>query len=160
MKALVVYSSQTGNTREMAETICGALPDGTLMTTLEEAPEPSEYDFVAVGFWLQAGKPNPASAVFLERLKNHPGVFLFATHGARPGSDHAKAALDHARDLARGATIVGTFSCFGEVNPKALKKAKSKPQPPAWLADAPHAIGHPDSEDRKNLIAAIKAALG
>ncbi|MGB5749252.1 MAG: hypothetical protein WBM69_19885 [Desulfobacterales bacterium] len=32
-------------------------------------------------------------------------------------------------------------------NTKVLEKAKSKPKPPAWIADAPNAVGHPDEAD-------------
>ena len=39
MKALVVYASQTGNTKNLAETVCTALPAGTLLCTVDEAPD-------------------------------------------------------------------------------------------------------------------------
>jgi len=74
-------------------------------------------------------------------------LFLFATHGAAAGSDHALNAMDHAKSLATEADILGTYSCQGEVNPKVLEKAKSKPEPPVWIADAPNASGHPDEAD-------------
>ena len=126
----VVYSSQTGNTKKLAETVCEALPAGTQMYAVDEAPDPTAYDFLALGFWLQGGKPDPKSANYLARLKGHPNVFLFATHGAHPGSVHATSAMAHAQALAEGATVAGSFSCYGEVNPKVLEKVKAKPQPP------------------------------
>ena len=58
------------------------------------------------------------------------------------GSDHARNAMDAARSLAPEAEIIGTYSCQGQVNPKVLEKARNKPQPPVWLADAPSASGH------------------
>ena len=160
MKALVVYASQTGNTKNLAETVCTALPAGTLLCTVDEAPDPAEFDFVALGFWLKAGKPEPKSAAFLERLKGHNKLFLFASHGARPDSDHARNAMQQACSLAEGASIAGTFSCQGEVSTKILAKAGSKPQPPVWVDDAPQAAGHPDQTDRQNLLNALQAALG
>ncbi|MCA1793209.1 MAG: flavodoxin family protein [Desulfobacteraceae bacterium] len=39
-------------------------------------------------------------------------VFLFATHGAAKESDHAKAAMDYAVSLLRGAEVVGTTVCW------------------------------------------------
>ncbi len=159
MKALVVYSSQTGNTKKLAETVCQALPAGTLMCLADDAPDPTDYDLVALGFWLQGGKPDPNSSTYLARLKGHPNVFLFATHGARPGSDYAANAMAHAHALAEGATVVGSFSCYGEVNPKVLEKVKAKTQPPVWLDDAAEAVGHPESSDLDNLLTALKAVL-
>ena len=151
MKSLVVYSSQTGNTRKLAEALCQALPPGTLLSNVDEAPDPGDFDFVAVGFWLQAGKPDPKSQAYLEKVKGHTRLFLFATHGANPDSEHANNAMAAARAIVDGATVAGCFSCYGEVNPKVLEKVKAKPQPPAWLDDAPNAVGHPNASDLENL---------
>jgi flavodoxin len=159
MKALVVYSSQTGNTKKLAEAVHEQLPADTLLCSVDEAPEPADYDFIAVGFRLQAGKPDPKSAGFLERLKGHNRLFLFATHGANPDSEHAQAAMAHAQSLAEGATVAGTFNCFGAVNPKVLEKVKAKPQPPVWLDDAADAVGHPDPADLDRLRRSLDAAL-
>ena len=74
-------------------------------------------------------------------------LFLFATHGAPAGSRHAFAAKDHARSLAPDAHILGTYSCQGEVNPKVLEKARSKPEPPLRIVDAPSASSHPYETD-------------
>lgn len=159
MKSIVVYSSRTGNTKKLAEVACGALPAGTQMYTVDEAPDPSAYDFVALGYWLQGGKPDPQSSAYLERLKGHKSIFLFATHGASPDSEHSRMAVEDARSLARGAMVAGTFCCYGEVNPTVLEKVKAKPQPPVWLDDAPNAVGHPDQKDLESLRAALTAVL-
>jgi flavodoxin-like protein len=101
---------------------------------------------VAVGFWLQAGKPDPKAAAYLARVKN-ARLFLFATHGAAAGSAHAHNAMDHARTLAPGGSVIGAFSCQGEVNPKVLAKIRSKDPQPPWIQDADGAVGHPNPED-------------
>ncbi|PID73708.1 MAG: flavodoxin family protein [Desulfobacterales bacterium] len=160
MKALIVYSTMTGNTRKLAEAALEVLPADALAVAVEDAPDPAEFDFVIVGFWLKAGKPDPKSADYLKKAKGHKNLFLFATHGARPGSDHAENAMRHAVSLAEGARVSGTFGCFGEVDPGKLEMVKAKPQPPVWLADAPDAAGHPDAADLENLKAALRAAMG
>ncbi len=155
MKSLVVYSSQTGNTKKLAEAVHEVFTGGKDIYPIADAPDPGGYDLVAVGFWLQAGKPDPKTADYLHRIGSGKRLFLFATHGAASGSDHAKNAMDHARGLAPGALLAGIFSCPGEVNPKVLEKVRAKPQPPVWLDDAPKAIGHPDDTD----IEAIKRVV-
>jgi flavodoxin len=157
MKSLIVCSTQTGNTQKLAQAVYDALPDEKALTLVDEAPGPEGYDLVAVGFWLMAGKPDPKAAAYLEGLKADQQVFLFATHGAAKGSDHAQQAMQTARELAAGASVVGTYSCQGEVNPKVLEKVKSKPQPPVWLDDTATAVGHPDEGDLAELKAAIAA---
>lgn len=156
MKSLVVYSSQSGNTQKLAEAAYAALPGEKELMSVDEAPEPEGYDCVAVGFWLQAGKPDPKAAAYLARVKN-TRLFLFATHGAAAGSAHARKAMDHARGLAPDASVIGTFSCQGEVNPKVLDKIRAKDPQPPWIQDAPGAVGHPGAEDIARLDDVINA---
>jgi hypothetical protein len=58
-----------------------------------------------------------------------------------------------------GATVIGTYSCQGEVNPKVLEKIKQKDSPPPWLHEADDAVGHPDDKDIAELKAALKKSL-
>jgi flavodoxin len=146
MKSLVVYSSQTGNTRKLAKAVLEALPDEKAIYPIDEAPDPSDYGFIAVGFWLMGGKPDSKSSEYLSKIGKKP-LFLFATHGAGAGSDHAINGMEVAKSLASESDIKGTYSCQGEVDPKILEKASKNPEPPMWLADAPEAIGHPNSAD-------------
>jgi len=156
MKSLVVYSSQTGNTRKLAERVKACLPGEKVMTSIEAAPEAAGYDLVAVGFWLQGGKPDPKAAAFLQSV-NHMPLFLFATHGAAADSAHAQNAMAQAQELAPDAHIVGLFNCPGEVNPNVLEKISAKTPPPPWIADTGDAVGHPDAEDLARLEDVIKA---
>lgn len=150
-----MMNTQTDNTRKLAYTIHESLPGEKEISFVDDAPAPEAYDFVAVGFWLMAGKPDPKAAAYLEGLKEDQKVFLFATHGAAKGSAHAQQAMQAGRELAAAASVLGTYSCQGEVNPKVLAKVKSKPQPPVWLDDAATAVGHPDEGDLAELKAII-----
>ena len=155
MKTLIVYSSQTGNTEKLAERVYETLAGEKEIFLVNDAPSPEGYDLVAVGFWLQAGKPDPKASEYIQRINGKQPLFLFATHGAKSESDHAKNAMAHAVSLAPGADIVGTFSCQGAVNPKVLDKISARPEPPVWLADAPEAEGHPDENDLTTLVEVI-----
>lgn len=160
MKSLVVYSSQSGNTKKLAEAACLALGDACDLFPVDQAPDPAGYDLVAAGFWLQAGRPDSKSDAFLGRLKDHGGrVFLFATHGAAATSAHARQAMDHAVSAVSPAKIVGTFNCQGAVQPAVLEKVRAKTPPPPWIDDAPSAQGHPDADDLEGLQQALKSSL-
>jgi flavodoxin I len=150
MKTLVVYSSQSGNTRKLADAVFDFIDAEKEIYPVDGAPEPSGYDSVAVGFWLKAGKPDPLSLEFFSKIKAQK-LFLFATHGAATGSAHAEGAMSHARILVPEAKVLGTFSCQGEVNPEVLERVSKKPEPPVWLKDAPHAEGHPNRNDLHEL---------
>ncbi len=157
MKSLILYSSQSGNTQKLAKAIYDNIDGQKDIYPIDEAPSFGQnYDLVAVGFWLQAGKPDPKTLEFLGKCKSEAQILLFATHGAAKGSDHAKNAMDYAVNLVNGAQVVGTFSCQGEVNPKVLEKVRQKETPPVWLKDADKAKGHPDAADIQELVALIK----
>ena len=150
MKSLVVYSSETGNTRKLAEAVFEVLTGEKEIYPISDAPDPDNYEFIAMGFWLMAGKPDPKSLEYLPKIGKN-SLFLFATHGAAARSEHAMNAMNYAKSLAPEAKILGSYSCQGEVNPKVIEKVRAKPKPPAWLADAPGAVGHPDETDIEEL---------
>ena len=147
MKSLIIYSSQTDNTKKLADVVYENLDGEKDIFFVDDAPSVKGYDLIAVGFWLMAGKPDPKSAAFLEKLGKDDKVFLFATHGAAKGSDHAQNAVNHAIRLTDNANVAGSFTCQGEVNPKVLEKVKQKPEPPVWISEADDAVGHPNEED-------------
>lgn len=158
MKTLIVYSSQTGNTKKMAEAVNDVIGGEKTLCPVAEAPDPAGFDLVVLGFWLMAGKPDPKSSDYLAGVGD-ANLFLFATHAAAADSAHAIKAMQHAQSLAPSARVAGTFSCPGEVNPTFLEKALKKDPPPPWIGDAPAAAGHPDSTDIARLTNTIKAAL-
>lgn len=52
MKALVLYSSQTGRVKKLAEAIRSVLPKDTDFLPMEQAPENfDDYDIVFAGVW-------------------------------------------------------------------------------------------------------------
>lgn len=157
MKSLIVYASQSGNTKKLAQAVFDALPGHKALHPIDKTtPGADDYDLVAVGFWLQAGKPVAPAADYLAAIGPGKKVFLFATHGAAVDSGHARAAMENARSLVpAGSDVVGVFHCQGEVNPAFLEKASARPDPPPWLTDAPLAAGHPNGDD----IATIKKVV-
>jgi len=151
MKSLVLYASQSGNTKKLADVVYDVLPGEKKIYPADEIPDSlADFDFIAVGFWFQGGKPDLKTTGLLPKLGNKK-IFLFATHGAARASAQAQQGMAAAKKLAAGATVLGTFSCQGEVSPKVLTAAAAKPEPPPWLSDAPAAKGHPDQNDLAEL---------
>ena len=126
MKALVVYSSRTGNTRKIAEAIAAVLP-GCEIHPVESAPAPEGYD-----------------------------VALFGTLGAWPDSDHARDCIAQGEALVnapeRRNKVLGTYLCQGKVDPKIvamMQKMASDvhPMTPERKARLEEAAKHPDEAD-------------
>lgn len=151
MKALVAYSSKTGNTKKLAEALYNAVQFEKDLVSISDNPDPTEYDFVAVGFWLQDGLPDPAAQHFLPKI-GRKQVFLFTTHCAAHNSDHARNALKKAKEMAAPARICAVFSCPGQASEEILAQAGRENPRPSWLADAPAAEGHPDEDDIKRFM--------
>lgn len=59
MKSTVIYFSQTGNTRKVAEAIAGALPGTVTLADLASAPEPGDADVVFIGMPVVRFGPPP-----------------------------------------------------------------------------------------------------
>ncbi len=152
MRNLVVYSSKTGNTKKLAEAIYDYLPKEKEIYSIEKAPAPDDYTFVAVGFRIENGAPDKATQEYLKKFIDEKELFLFATHASSPESEEVKEAMNLAKELAKRARIVGTFDCLGEVQEDVLAEARKQDPVPKWVLDAEKAKGHPNEEDIERLI--------
>lgn len=150
-KWLVVYSSVTGNTKQVAEAIADAA-DADIFSVKDVPADLSEYDVVALGYWLRLGGPDPLMMKFLPKIHDKQVVF-FETHGTMPGSEHAVTAFARAAYLlGEGCGILGTFSCQGKINPVLLEKRKhaGPDDPHGGVKSAERwarAASHPDAAD-------------
>ena len=109
MKQLVVYSSQGGNTKKLAEAAFLRLSGEKEIYPVAQAPDPDKYDIIIIAFWFKGGQPDPDSQKYLKKCGGETKVFLIGSHGAGKESDQARMGMNKARELAAGATIVGTF---------------------------------------------------
>jgi hypothetical protein len=54
MNSLVLYASQSGNTRKLADVVYDVLPGPKKIYPVDEAPDSlADFDFIGVGFWFQ-----------------------------------------------------------------------------------------------------------
>ena len=165
-KWAVVYSSVTGNTAQIAKAIAEAA-EADIFPVAEAPADFSDYDVVALGYWLRRGAPEAKMLAFLPQVTGAK-VALFQTHGAEPGSEHAVTAFARAAyRLGEGCEILGTFGCQGKINPALIKKRQQGGD------DDPHggaaallrweaAKTHPDEQDlaaARDFVAAIERKL-
>lgn len=133
MNACIVYSSCTGNTRKVAEAL--AVTSGLPCFPVRNAPEPDDFDILALGFWVRKGQPDARALRYMERVRGKH-VFFFGTLGAWPHSDHARRCMAATHEIlqAGGNTVVDGFLCQGRVNPQVVAAASPEPRasgPPA-----------------------------
>ena len=149
MNACIVYSSCTGNTRKVAEALADT--SGLPCFPVRNAPEPDNFDILALGFWVRKGQPDARALRYMERVRGKH-VFFFGTLGAWPHSDHARRCMAATHEIlqAGGNTVVDGFLCQGRVNPQVVAASQRKgghPLSPERLARLREAARHPDATD-------------
>lgn len=151
MRALLVYSSRTGNTRLVAQAIHAALdallPGGAELHPVESAPPPEGFGFVALGFWVDKGRPDDKALEYMAKVQGQR-VGFFGTMGANPDSEHGHGVLQAARNALAGNEILCGHLCLGKIDP-AITKAMSAhhPMTPERTARIETASTHPDGAD-------------
>lgn len=147
MKALVVYHSETGNTKKVADAIYDAISGEKELRDIGSVTDFNGYDVVFLGFPVQSGKPSKKAIDLLESNIPEAKLALFCTQGALKDSNFALDALANAKKLCGTANVLGAFNCQGEVAAKILEAVSQKPELQSWLKDARESGGHPDPSD-------------
>lgn len=113
MKALVLYSSETGRTKKLAEAVRSVLPANTDFLPMEQAPTSfDDYDIVFAGIWFLNLKLDEKSRAVLPRLTAKK-VALFATMHRDLFSDDISKNLRQAVELLpKGVWVAGTHVVY------------------------------------------------
>ena len=155
MRYAVLYASQTGNTRAVAEAVAAALPAGEvrLEAIRPDAPVPEE-ETVFVGFWTDKGLCPPEVQELLKKLGGKRAA-LFGTAGFGVSQAYFDAIVQRAEALLPAdCTLLGSWMCPGRM-PAAVRAryenmARENPDDPkiaGFLANFDHALSHPDKQD-------------
>jgi len=154
----IIFSSLTGNTRQLAETIRVVLPAEDC--DYFGAPETAELHsgMLYVGFWTDKGNADSAALGLLSKLRNKK-IFLFGTAGFGGSAAYFQKILDHVKQSVDPSnTVVGEYMCQGKM-PQSVRDRymKMKAQPEysanidALIKNFDRAISHPDEDDLERL---------
>ena len=110
MKALVLYSSQTGGrVKKLAEAIRSVLPKDTDFLPMEQAPENvDDYDIVFAGVWFLNLKLDNVSQAVLPRLKAGKVALFAIMHRDLFSDDISKNLRSAVELLPSGVWVAGT----------------------------------------------------
>ena len=150
MQITIVYSSRTGNTKQVAEAIHEAVPQASCFS-IESAPAPSslaEGSLLILGYWVDKGTLDDPAKRYLTGAQ-HIKVALFGTMGADPTSEHAKVVEDAVRaTVPNSCECLLSFICQGKIDPRLVEKMKTAKYgfvvPDSVVSMA---ATHPDKED-------------
>ena len=154
MKVQVIYSSKTGNTKNVATAIAEVLPGSQLLAVEEAGEKWQSADVLFVGCWADKGQLDPLTTEFLKQVEEKE-IAVFLTLGAAPDSDHALSLLNRAHTLiADKNKYAGGFVCQGKVEPEALEQFEklfpdggTHPITPSMKEKIKEARQHPDTQD-------------
>lgn len=158
MTYAIVYSSKTGNTRLLAETLRDTLPTGDCLYFGEPNDEALRAERIYVGFWTDKGTCDADTAAFLARVTTQE-VFLFGTAGFGGAPEYFDKILSAARqNLPKGATVCGSYMCQGKM-PMAVRaryeQMEDSPRRQMMIENFDAALSHPDAADLSHLRDAV-----
>ena len=154
----IIFSSLTGNTKKLAETIRAVLPAEDC--DYFGAPETAELHsgMLYVGFWTDKGNADSAALELLSKLRDKK-IFLFGTAGFGGSAAYFQKILDHVKQSVDPSnTVVGEYMCQGKM-PQSVRdrymKMKAQPEHPAnidaLIENFDRALSHPDEDDLERL---------
>lgn len=159
MTYAIVYSSKTGNTRLLAETIRDTLPAADCLYFGAPDDAALRADRIYVGFWTDKGTCDADTASFLARVTTQE-VFLFGTAGFGGAPEYFDKILSAARrNLPEGAAVCGSYMCQGKM-PTAVRaryeQMEDCPRRQMMLDNFDAALSHPDETDLSRLRDAVQ----
>lgn len=167
IKTLVTYSSLTNNTKKVAEAIYDAVDTKKDICSISEVPDLSDYDIVAIGYWVDKGNCDNNVKKLLETLHGKK-VLLFGTLGASDIGEYYKDVKKRVEEQLAGVNqLLGHFLCQGKIDErltehykKQLKDDPDNPHIKAQLENHKQASSHPDAQDLQNAKDFVKRYIG
>ncbi|WP_094228622.1 flavodoxin family protein [Methanolobus psychrotolerans] len=146
MKTLVTYTSQTGNTKKIAEAIYGEIKGEKELKDISEVKNLEGYDLAFIGFPVLQFDVPPKVKSFLSENTAGKNIAIFMTHAVPEGFEAIHSWTGSCAQAAAGAKILGSFDCQGELAQPVidmLLKADD-PQMKAFGEMGPATKGQPD----------------
>ncbi len=164
MNYAIVYSSQTGNTAQLAQRLASLLPASQLIYQGGPAAQAMEADLLFVGSWTDKGTCCPQIAEFLRGLHSKQ-VYLFGTAGFGGAPAYfAQIAERMAQNLPEGNVLLGHYLCQGKMPPSVRTRYEALAQTDPnkanpLLKNFDRARSHPNEEDLAGLEKAVHQLL-
>ena len=163
MSYAIVFSSKTGNTRLLADTLRASLPQNECTYFGAPAPEALEAETLYIGFWTDKGHADDTLTAFLQTLKGKQ-VFLFGTAGFGGSAPYFEKILAATRKALDGSnTVIGSFMCQGKMPVSVRQRYEAMKAKPlhipnldALIENFDKALSHPDAADLEQLKQVVK----
>lgn len=163
MSYAIVFSSKTGNTALLAQTLREQLPQADCCYFGAPDAAALAADTLYVGFWTDKGKADTDTLDFLQQLRDKR-VFLFGTAGFGGSAPYFEKILAATRKALDGSnTVIGSFMCQGKMPVSVRQRYEAMKAQPAHIPNLDaliknfdKALSHPDAADLEQLKQAVK----
>ena len=163
MSYAIVFSSKTGNTALLAQTLQEQLPQADCCYFGTPDVAALAADTLYVGFWTDKGKADADTLQLLQQLRGKR-VFLFGTAGFGGSTSYFEKILTATRQaLDESNTVIGSFMCQGKMPVSVRQRYEAmKAQPghapnlDALIENFDKALSHPDAADLEQLKQTVK----
>ena len=154
MSYAIVFSSKTGNTALLAQTLQEQLPQADCCYFGAPDAAALAADTLYVGFWTDKGKADTDTLDFLQQLRDKR-VFLFGTAGFGGSAEYFEQILAAVqKSLDESNTVIGTYMCQGKMPmtvrqqyEKMLQQPNHAPNLEMLIENFDKALAHPDAAD-------------
>jgi hypothetical protein len=147
MNILVVYFSQSGNTKKVAEAIYDAIPFRRALKQMSDIDNVRPYDLLFVGFPIQVFGPADQGRAFMNAHCQNKPVALFITHAVPDTFEDLPLWIERCKEPVPETNVMGVFDCQGEVSKDLIYFAQQSDDPVLKKLGeiGPNAKGQPDA---------------
>lgn len=164
MKYAIVYSTNTGNTKLLADAVKEGLPQEDCVYFGEPDEKALQAERIYVGFWTDKENCDQVTAEFLQKLHDKE-VFLFGSAGFGKDPTYFDKILDETKkNLDESVRVAGGWMCQGKMKMTVreryeamLKIPEKKELAQMLIENFDEALSHPNEKDFQNLQNAVKA---
>ncbi len=158
MKISIVYSSNTGNTKQLAEAIKEEIKNENIIYFGNVNEKIPDADLYIIGSWTDKGNASKDIIEFLKTLKDKK-IIYFGTAGYGGGSEYYDILFKRIKnDIDSSNIILGHFYCQGrmpiQVKEKYIEMITKNPEDANLkvnIKNFEEALSHPDQTDLKNV---------
>lgn len=157
MNIAIIYSSNTGNTKKIAETIKEELKNENIVYFGNAVAEVPSADIYVIGSWTDKGNASKEILEFITRIKNSK-IAYFGTAGYGGSKEYYETLFERVKaNIDSSNQILGYFYCQGkmpmQVRDRYVKMITENPEDAKLqvsIKNFDEALSHPDNLDLEN----------
>lgn len=165
MNYSVVYSTFTGNTKLLAESVINTIGEDCVYSG-EPSEKAKEADIIFAGFWTDQGVCNKEIKDFISSLENKK-VVLFGSAGFGDPKYLNEVMENSKKCVGKTCKVVNTFMCQGKMKQsvreryeRALEKNPDDENMKICIKNFDEALSHPNNDDINRLKNMVKEVIG